>query len=154
MNRRYWLIKSEGDCYSIDDLKKDKTTGWTGVRNYQARNFMRDSMEIGDLALFYHSQAEPSGIYGIAKVSSHPYADPTVFDKDDEHYDPSSKKDSPKWMMIDVTYVKKFVHPISLSQLKLDPMLEGMVVRQKGSRLSIQPVSEDHFNYIVNVLAQ
>jgi predicted RNA-binding protein with PUA-like domain len=170
----YWLIKSEGDCYSIDDLKRDKTSPWSGVRNFQARNYMRDSMKVGDLALFYHSSSksakDPIGVYGIAKVSSKPYADPTAFDKNDEHYDPISskkKKDAeksksktlsksepesefkPTWILVDFLFVKKFSTPFTLHEIKIDPELDGMIVRQKGSRLSIQPVSEKHFTYIV-----
>lgn len=152
--KRYWLIKSEGDCYSIDNLKKDKKTPWTGIRNYQARNFMRDQMQVGDLVLFYHSVSEPTGIYGVAKVSSKPHPDETAFDKKDEHYDPKSKRENPTWMCVDMSFVKKFKEPISLAELKIDPKLEGMVVRQKGSRLSVQPVSEKHFTYIVDTLAK
>lgn len=145
---RYWLLKSEGDCYSIDDLKRDKVTAWTGIRNYQARNFMRDDMKKGDLALFYHSSSEPTGVYGLAKVVSTPHADDTQFDKKDDHYDATSQKADPRWVCVDVAFVKKFAVPISLTEIKRDPHLDGMVVRQAGSRLSIQPVSEQHFNYI------
>src|SRR6266516_4146075 len=98
----YWLIKSEGSCYSIDDLKKDKRTAWTGVRNYQARNFMRDGMKVGDLVLFYHSSSDPTGIYGIVKVTSKPYPDRTALDKKDMHYDPKSTEENPIWMLVDV----------------------------------------------------
>lgn len=150
----YWLLKSEGSCYSIDDLKKDKKTAWTGIRNYQARNFMRDQMKIGDLCLFYHSNSEPTGVYGVAKVVSKPHPDMTAFDKKDEHYDPKSKTENPTWMCVDIAFVKKFKNPISLSEIKIDPKLEGIVVSQKGSRLSIQPVSEKHYKYIVDILSQ
>jgi len=150
---QYWLLKSEGDCYSIDDLRRDKTTAWSGVRNYQARNFMRDHMKKGDLALFYHSSSKPSGIYGIAKIVSAAYPDDTQFDAKDDHYDATSKKIDPRWMCVDVAFVKKFPEPISLEEIKHDPHLEGMMVRQQGSRLSIQPVSEKHFNYIVDFLS-
>jgi predicted RNA-binding protein with PUA-like domain len=148
----YWLIKSEGSCYSIDDLKKDKKVAWSGVRNYQARNFMRDGMKIGDLALFYHSSSSPNGVYGIAKVASEPHPDMTAFDKKDDHYDPKSKKENPTWMLVDIAYVEKFKYPVSLEEIKIDPALEGMMVRQIGSRLSIQPVSEKHFKYIRSIL--
>lgn len=146
---KYWLIKSEADCYSIDNLKKDKVTPWSGVRNYQARNFMRDQMRIGDLALFYHSNSDTPGVVGIAKVCSLPYPDKTAFDSTDEHFDVKSKKDTPTWILVDFRFVKKFKKPMSLFEIKIDPRLDGMLVRQKGSRLSIQPVSEKHFNYIV-----
>ncbi len=150
----YWLIKSEADCYSIDHFKKDRKTAWTGIRNYQARNFMRDDMKIGDLALFYHSNgtpSAPSGVYGIARVVSAPHPDMTQFDSKDEHYDPVSPKENPRWMCVDMAFVKMLKKPVSLEQIKFDPKLEGMVVRQKGSRLSIQPVSEKHFSYIVQL---
>jgi predicted RNA-binding protein with PUA-like domain len=150
---RYWLLKSEGDCYSIDDLKKDQSTAWTGIRNYQARNFMRDDMKKGDLALFYHSSSKPNGVYGIAKVVSAPHPDQTQFDKKDDHYDATSKKTDPRWICIDVAFVKKFKAPVSLEEIKHDPHLEGMMVRQTGSRLSVQPVSEKHFHYITETLA-
>ncbi len=151
---RYWLLKSEGDCYSIDDLKKDKSTAWTGIRNYQARNYMRDDMKKGDMALFYHSNSKPNGIYGIAKITSNAHADETQFDAKDDHYDPKSSKLDPRWVCTDVGFVKKFTEPISLTEIKHDPHLEGMMVRVTGSRLSVQPVSEKHFNYIVNQLGQ
>lgn len=148
----YWLIKSEGECYSIDDLKRDKKTAWTGIRNYLARNYMRDHIKKGDLVLFYHSMSEPTGIYGLAKVVSGPHADETAFDKKDEHFDPKSKKENPTWMCVDLAYVKKFKDPLSLFILKADPQLEGMQVTKKGDRLSVQPVSSIHFNYITDVL--
>jgi predicted RNA-binding protein with PUA-like domain len=150
---RYWLLKSEGACYSIDDLMRDKKTAWSGVRNYQARNFMRDDMIKGDMVLFYHSSSNPTGIYGLAKIASAAYADETQFNKADDHYDPASKKAAPRWLCVDVSFVKKFSEPISLEEIKHDPHLEGMMVRQPGSRLSIQPVSEKHFNYLVKELA-
>jgi predicted RNA-binding protein with PUA-like domain len=149
--QNFWLIKSEGDCYTIDQLKKDKKTPWSGVRNYLARNFMRDQMSVGDMALFYHSQDKPSGVYGLAQVCSTPHPDQTQFDPKDEHFDPKAKRDNPTWMCVDFKFVEKFEHPISLSELKLDPKLEGMGVRRKGDRLSIQPVSKKHFEYVVKL---
>ncbi len=145
----HWLLKSEGTCYSIDDFKKDKKTAWTGIRNYQASNFMRDSMKVGDLCLFYHSSSDPTGVFGIAKVSSKPHLDTTATDPKDEHYEPKHT-----WICVDVSFVKKFAKPITLARLRIDPKLEGMVLLQKGSRLSIQPVSEKHFKYITEVLVQ
>lgn len=160
----FWLIKSEADCYSIDDLKRDGKTPWAGVRNFQARNFMRDHMKIGDLALFYHSSSTdkkvPNGVYGIAKVSSLPYLDATALDSKDEHFDEASavkkklaeKKGVtyiPTWMLVDFSFVSKFSTPFTLFEIKLDPKLKNMMVRQRGSRLSIQPVTEKDFNYIV-----
>lgn len=160
----FWLIKSEADCYSIDDLKRDGKTSWAGVRNFQARNFMRDHMKIGDLALFYHSSStdkkNPNGVYGIAKVSTLPYPDATALDPKDEHFDPAShsKKSAaeknnttyiPTWMLVDFSFVSKFSTPFTLFEIKLDPKLKNMMVCQRGSRLSIQPVTEKDFNYIV-----
>ena len=154
---RYWLIKSEGTCYSIDDLKRDKKTAWTGIRNYQARNFMRDDMQVGDLVLFYHSLGtteNPSGIYGIAKVASKPHPDETQFEKKDMHFDPKASKEKPIWFCVDMSFVSKFKNPVNLGMIKRDRNLEGMEVRRAGSRLSIQPVSEKHFVYIRDTLAQ
>ena len=147
-------MKSEGDCYSIDHLKEDKVTPWSGVRNYQARNFMMRDMKTGDKVLFYHSNDTPSGIYGLAKVTSAAKPDETQFDTNDEHYDPRATRSKPIWHCVDVSFVKKFKKPISLAELKFDPALEGMLVRAKGSRLSIQPVSETHYRHIVEILAK
>ncbi len=153
----YWLLKSEGSCYSIDDLKKDKVTAWSGIRSYQARNFMRDSMVIGDLCLFYHSNGDkrnPTGVYGIAKVQSKVHPDLTAQDKKDEHYDPKSTKENPIWECVDVSYVAHLKERVLLSEIKLDPALSGIMVSERGSRLSIQPVSKKHFEYIVKELGQ
>jgi len=151
---KYWLLKTEPDCYSIDDLKKEKKTPWAGVRNFQARNFMRDDMQVGDMAFIYHSSTKDKGIYGLAKVASKPYPDKTAFDKGDEHYDAKyDKSDNPTWFLVDFAFVQKFEKPMLLGELKLDQKLEGMMVRERGSRLSIQPVSEKHFEYILKRLA-
>jgi predicted RNA-binding protein with PUA-like domain len=150
----YWLIKSEGNCYSINDLKKDKVVPWSGIRNFQARNLMRDTMLVGDKTLFYHSNGtkeNPTGVYGIAKVVSKPYADPTQFDKQDEHYDPKSKKENPTWILVDMAFESEFKNPVSLVQIKFEPKLKGIMVAQQGSRLSIQPVSKEHFETIVKM---
>lgn len=151
----YWLIKSEGACYSIDDLKRDKKTPWEGVRNYQARNFMMNGMSVGDLALFHHSNGNdksPTGIYGIAKVVSKPHPDLSAQDKSHEHYDPKATKEKPIWYCVDFAYVKKFKRPLSLLEIKNDDVLKHMVVAQRGSRLSITPVSEIQFERIVEIL--
>lgn len=153
---RYWLIKSEGDCYSIDDLKRDKTVAWEGVRNYQARNFMRDDMRVGDLALFYHSNGTPkapNGVYGIAKVARAAHPDLSQFNKRDMHYDPKARKEKPIWECVDFSFVKKFKESVTLQAIKFDPTLKGIMVAEQGSRLSIQPVSEKHFNHIAEDLA-
>jgi predicted RNA-binding protein with PUA-like domain len=154
---QYWLIKSEGECYSIDDLKRDKRTSWTGIRNYQARNFMRDDMRIGDLVLFYHSlgtSENPSGIYGVARVASSAHSDETQFDPKDMHYDPKSRDDAPIWACVDMAFVRKSKIPVSLGDIKRDCELEGMEVRKTGSRLSVQPVSEKHFKHITEMLGK
>lgn len=148
--KRYWLVKSEPYVFSITDLGNaaDQTTCWDGVRNYQARNTLRDSMKKGDLVLYYHSNAEPPGIAGVAKVVREGYPDHTAFDPDDKHYDPKSKKLDPTWFMVDVQLVEKFKAEISLVELKAMKELDGMVLLQKGSRLSVQPVEEAHFKHI------
>jgi predicted RNA-binding protein with PUA-like domain len=154
MAKNYWLLKSEGDCYSIDDLKKDGTTSWTGIRNYQSRNFMMKDMKVGDIVLFYHSGGDdknPTGIYGLASVSSASHADKTQFDKKDDHFDPKATKDKPIWYCVDIKYQSKFKIPITLSQIKFDPKLEGMRVREVGSRLSVQPVSVKHGEHIIQL---
>jgi len=146
---KYWLIKSEPSEFSITDLRKVKKTAWTGVRNYQARNFMRDAMQIGDIILFYHSNANPSGIVGVAKVASKPYADPTQFDTSSEYFDAKATAEKPIWMLVDVAFVQEFAEIISLEQIKDNPAFTDMVLIQKGSRLSVQPVSQTQFEKIV-----
>ncbi len=150
--RRYWLMKSEPTSFSIDDLMKapSQTTCWDGVRNYQARNFMRD-MAVGDQILFYHSNADPPAVMGIAEIVTTAYADPTQFDKKDSHYDPESKISQPRWEMVDITYVRKFSRPLSLDQLRKEPTLKGMVLLQKGSRLSVQPVNPLEWKHILSL---
>jgi len=146
----YWLLKSEPSCYSIDDFSQDKKTLWTGVRNYQARNFLK-SMQIGDLVFFYHSSADPTAIVGVGKITGLAKADLTAFDKKDDHFDPKSTKENPIWYSPEVSFIKKFKNPITLSALKRESALEGMVLLQTGSRLSVQPVSEKQFNFILDL---
>ena len=148
---QYWLMKSEPNDYSIDDLKHDKVAMWDGVRNYQARNFIRDEIKIGDQVLFYHSNAEPPGIAGVAEVVKGAYPDHTAFDPKDPHHDPKSDKENPRWFAVDVAFKKKFKKFISLEQLKSEKALTGMRVTQKGQRLSVQPVEEQHFNHIIKM---
>lgn len=140
---KYWLFKSEPGVFSIEDLEKtkNKTTYWDGVRNYQARNFLRDDIKIGDLVFFYHSNSDPSGIAGIAEVVREGYPDSTAFDERDPHYDPKSDKSKPTWIMVDVRHVRTFPNIITLEQLRTIPSLAKMALLQKGSRLSIQPVT-------------
>ncbi|MBL8921115.1 MAG: EVE domain-containing protein [Myxococcaceae bacterium] len=144
-------MKSEPDVFSIDDLKRAKTTGWEGVRNYQARNFMRDEMKPGDLVLFYHSNAEPSGVAGVAKVAGPPIPDPTQFDKKSEYYDASSKPVAPTWLMVTVSFVEAFDAVVPLATLKAEKALAGMALLQKGQRLSVQPVSRAHFAKVLSL---
>ncbi|PJE64285.1 MAG: EVE domain-containing protein [Candidatus Ryanbacteria bacterium CG10_big_fil_rev_8_21_14_0_10_43_42] len=140
----YWLFKSEPRSYSIDDLARDTKTFWDGVRNYQARNFMRDDMHIGDRIFFYHSNADPSGIVGLAEVTSEAYPDQTAFDKMDHHYDPKSKKDNPAWYGVDIMFCKKFSRTISLEEIKNTSAVKDMLVARRGMRLSVMPVEEKH----------
>lgn len=147
----YWLIKSEPSAYSIDDLAREGHTAWSGVRNYQARNFMRDSMKVGDVCLFYHSSTIPPGIVGIARVSKNSYPDFTAFDKKNPHFDPKSKKENPTWYMVDVGFVEKFTKMVTLDELKAEPRLVGMRVVARGSRLSVQPVSKKDFDLILRI---
>jgi predicted RNA-binding protein with PUA-like domain len=151
MAKRYWLIKSEPDVYSIAHLEKDGSSGWEGVRNYQARNSMRDDMKDGDLVLFYHSNAKPSGVAGVAKVSGPPVPDPSQFDKKSEYYDATSSKAEPRWMMARFAFVERFVNVVPLEVLKADKALTGMPVLQKGQRLSVQPVSAEHFTRVLKL---
>ncbi|QSN61878.1 EVE domain-containing protein [Caballeronia sp. M1242] len=150
---RYWLMKSEPDEASIDHLAHapKKTLPWTGVRNYQARNFMRDQMQIGDGVLFYHSSCPEPGIAGIAKVCSTAYPDPTQFDPKSAYYDPKSKQDTPRWMLVDVSFVKK-TRLIPLAELREHPELAGMQVLARGNRLSITPVTENEWRFITERL--
>ncbi|WP_374079065.1 EVE domain-containing protein [Bdellovibrio bacteriovorus] len=145
---KYWLMKSEPDVYSIDKLSKDKTTPWEGVRNYQARNFMMKDMELGDLVLFYHSNAEPPGVAGVAKVSKIAFPDKTQFDKKSEYFDAKATKEKPIWFCVEVEFVSKFKNLVSLSDLRDNEKLSDMVVLQKGSRLSVQPVDKKHFDIV------
>jgi len=148
---QYWLIKSEPEVFSIDDLKKVKREPWNGVRNYQARNFMWKDMQPGDLALFYHSNAKPSGVVGIAKVAGKPYPDPSQFDNRSEYHDPKSSPDNPRWWLVDFSFVKKFREMLPLEALKADKQLSEMMVCQKGTRLSINPVAEKHFKRVLKL---
>ncbi len=145
---RFWLVKTEPDVYSIDDLKRDRVTGWDGVRNYQARNFMRDEMRKGDLVLVYHSNCEPPGIVGLAAVSREAHPDPTALDPSDPHFDPKSDPANPRWMQVELRFKAKFQRPLPLTELRQDEALVGMPLLQRGQRLSIQPVSPAHFEWI------
>lgn len=145
---RYWLLKSEPHAYSLEDLRRDGHTGWEGVRNYQARNLMRDGMQVGDLALFYHSSTEVPGVAGLARITRTGVADPTQFNPDSKYYDPKATPDQPRWIMVEVSYLETLPRFVSLAELRESPALDGMVVLQRGSRLSVQPVEEAHFLHI------
>ena len=139
----YWLMKSEPDVYSIDDLAKDRRTAWTGVRSYQARNHMR-AMKKGDLVFFYHSSADPAGVAGLAKVVKEAYPDPTQFDRKSEYHDPKSTKEEPRWWLVDVGFVERFDDTIPLASIKAEKRLKDMVL-VNNSRLSVQPVTDSEF---------
>ncbi|QDU60378.1 EVE domain protein [Planctomycetes bacterium Pan216] len=146
--KRYWLMKSEPSDYSIDDLERDGKEPWDGIRNYQARNIMRDEMSIGDEVLFYHSNADPPGVAGIAKVASKAYPDHTAWDKKNKHFDKRSTPENPVWLMVDVEFVEKFPHLVSLPEIKEEEALAEMMVTKRGMRLSVQPVDGAHFRKI------
>lgn len=150
---RYWLMKSEPDEFSIDDLAAapDRSTAWFGVRNYQARNFMRDQMTVGDLAFFYHSSCPEPGIAGIVRVSKPAYPDASQFDKKSPYYDPKSKRDAPRWLNVDVKLVKK-TRLVPLAELRTQTALAKMRVLQRANRLSITPVDPKEWTYITEKL--
>jgi predicted RNA-binding protein with PUA-like domain len=147
---RYWLMKSEPSSFSIDDLAraKNQTTSWDGVRNYQARNLLRDEIKLGDGVIFYHSSAEPPAAVGAATIARAAYPDPTQWDPKDHHHDPDSPRDAPRWFVVDVKLDKKFPRPVPLAELRTNPDLEGMVLLRKGSRLSVQPVTTGEWKTI------
>lgn len=145
--KKYWLMKSEPESYSIDALEKDKKTPWSGVRNFQARNYMRE-MNPGDGVLFYHSSCKVPGVYGIAKVASAPYPDPTQYDSASHYYEPKATKEKSMWDVVDVAFVKKLKEPVTLSDMREEAKLRAMIVLQQGSRLSVTPVASEHFKYI------
>ena len=148
----YWLVKSEPGCYSIDTLENepDQITSWDGVRNYQARNFMRDGMKLGDKVLFYHSVTNPS-VVGVCEVVRESYPDHTAWNPEDDHFDPKSTVDNPRWFMVDVKFVEKFPRALTLKELRQTPGLEGMEMLKKGSRLSVMPVDKKEFDIICNL---
>ena len=143
----HWLVKSEPSAFSWDDLERapGRTTCWDGVRNHQARNFMRDGMRLGDLVLFYHSSTDPAAVVGIAEVAREAYPDHTAFDPDDPHFDPKSRRDAPTWMMVDLRAVERFRRPVTLEALKGTKGLEKMELLRRGNRLSVQPVTATEF---------
>ena len=149
--KHYWLLKCEPEAYSIDDLERDGSASWEGVRNFTARNFLRDAMKVGDGVLFYASNAEPSGVTGVAEVSREGYPDSFAFKKGHKYFDPKSDPQNPTWYMVDIRFVEKFPGIVPLSVLKETPSLEKMMVTQKGSRLSVQPVTQKEFDVVVKL---
>ena len=151
MPQRYWLMKCEPAAYTIDDLERDRSTSWEGVRNYQARNFMRDQMRVGDGVLFYHSSCPQPGIAGLAEVVSGPRPDDTQFDPDSPYYDSASTREKPRWVNVDVKVLRK-TRLVGLDELRAHPELADMVVLRRGNRLSITPVTDAEWKYIVERL--
>lgn len=151
---QYWLMKSEPDCFSIDDLEKRprQTAMWDGVRNYQVRNMFRDQMKPGDLAFFYHSSCEVPGVVGVMEVVSNAYPDPTQFDPKADHYDPKSKHEEPRWLVVDVKFKRKLKKPVTLITLRSqEKNLKGLRVLEPGSRLSVTPVRKEHWDHILKL---
>jgi predicted RNA-binding protein with PUA-like domain len=145
----HWLMKSEPDTFSIDDLRRRKREPWDGVRNYQARNFMRDGMRVGDKVFFYHSNCAEPGIAGIAQVASEAYPDPSQFDSKSPYFDPASSHDKPRWMLVEVKFVRKLKRVITLEELKNQPALVDMPLVRKGNRLSVMPVDAQDWAFIL-----
>jgi predicted RNA-binding protein with PUA-like domain len=151
MSPRYWLMKCEPSAYTIEDLARDGTTSWEGVRNYQARNFMRDQMQEGDGVLFYASNADPSGVAGLATIARAGYPDPFAWKKGHKYFDEGSSKDKPIWYSVDIAFVEAFADIVPLDTLKRTKGLEHMVVTQKGSRLSVQPVTKAEYEIVTRL---
>jgi len=151
--KRYWLVKSEPDDFSIDDLERVGTEPWTGVRNYQARNFMRDGMQVGDEVFFYHSNTKEPGIVGIAKVASTPYPDPTQFDRKSKYFDPKATREEPRWMLVDVGFVRKLEKPVPLSLIRTrsEQLGEDFALIRKGARLSVLPVTAAQWKILLSL---
>lgn len=144
-----WLVKSEPDCYSFAELVKDGRTAWEGVRNYQARNYMRDDMRLGDLVLYYHSSTAVPAVVGLARVASDAYPDATQFDPQGEYYDPKATHEQPRWFLVDLEPVRELARPVTLSEMKTDPHLTGFQLLARGNRLSVMPVAAEHLERIV-----
>jgi len=149
--RRYWLFKSEPGSYSIDDLRREGSTCWDGVRNYQARNLLRDDIKRGDGVLFYHSNAKPLAVVGLAEVSREGYVDSSAFDPGSRYFDPKSDSEKPAWCMVDIEFVAKLERPVSRSAMMSEPGLEGMMLLRRGARLSVQPVTETQWECVLKM---
>jgi predicted RNA-binding protein with PUA-like domain len=148
---RYWLMKTEPEEFSIDALKKKKLEPWNGVRNYQARNYMRDDMKVGDGVLFYHSNCDEPGVVGLAEIRSEAHPDPSQFDPKSDYYDPGSKREEPRWLLVDVGYTRKLKRTITLAELKDKPELQDLALVKKGNRLSVLPVSKKEWDFILSL---
>ena len=151
MPRRFWLMKCEPSAYAIDDLERDGKTSWEGVRNFQARNFLRDQMQVGDGVLFYASSADPSGVTGLAEIARAGYPDQFSWTKGHKYYDEGSSPENPTWYMVDIRFVERFPGTVSLETLKQTKGLESMMVTRKGSRLSVQPVTKAEFDIVTKL---
>ncbi len=151
MSKRYWLMKSEPEEFSIDALQRVGAEPWSGVRNYQARNFIRDDMQIGDGILFYHSNCDEPGVVGIAEVAGAARPDPTQFDPDSDYHDPASKPAQPRWLLVDVGFKRKLKRTISLQAMKASPPLAGFALVQRGNRLSVMPVTREQWDFILSL---
>lgn len=151
---KFWLVKTEPSCFSIDDLasRPQQITPWDGVRNYQARNMMRDEMKLGHKAFFYHSNCETPGIVGIAEVVKESYPDETAFIPTEKHFDPESHRENPRWFLVDFKFVEKFHRVISLQEMRNNPLLSGMTLLRKGNRLSVTPVTADQWDTVLKML--
>lgn len=151
--KRYWLMKSEPDDFSIADLRRVGTEPWTGVRNYQARNFMRDGMRMGDGVLFYHSNCDVPGIYGLAEVASNAYPDPTQFEPTSKYHDAKATHETPRWMLVDVRFVRSLRSPITLATIRdhADSLGEGFALVRKGTRLSVMPVTSGQWKHLLSL---
>lgn len=147
----HWLMKSEPDAYSIDELERDVQEPWDGIRNYQARNMMRDKMKVGDDVFFYHSSCKVPAVVGLAKIASAAYPDPTQFDPEAKYYDPKSSPDNPRWMLVEVAFVRKTKRAITLKELKAHPGLSDFRLNMRGNRLSIFPVSKEHWDIVLSL---
>lgn len=151
MPRRYWLMKCEPEAYTIEHLERDRTTSWEGVRNYQARNLLRDDMQVGDGVLFYASNADPSGVTGLARIERAGFPDPTAWRKGHEYFDAASTPANPVWYSVEIGFVERFAETVPLATLKSTSGLEKMMVVQKGSRLSVQPVTRAEYEIVARL---
>ena len=147
----YWLMKSEPDAYSIDDLERDGTEPWDGIRNYQVRNMFRDDMKVGDRAFFYHSSCKVPGVVGVMRIASKAYPDPTQFDKRSKYYDAKSDPENPRWLLVDVTFERKLKSPITLTEIKARKGLQEFQLVKRGNRLSVFPVSKKHWDIVLGM---